>query len=109
MTTTQELSVERKADTVTIMLDQFEKKIQDLERFIFFSKSESKDFYLEKVRSIYLILNELDYTLLRIYTYKPELRMDILDGIIMQIRQYQKKLKELSEVFEDEKVSAQAS
>jgi hypothetical protein len=98
----QELEVEMLTTDLIQELNSLEKDVADFENQIFFSSMEIRDSFLEKIREFYLIINELDYNILRIEGLTIQERLDAIESIQEQINAYLRKLESMNDNFEAE-------
>jgi hypothetical protein len=98
----QELEVEMLTTDLIQELNSLEKDVADFENQIFFSSMEIRDSFLEKIRYFYLIINELDYNILRIEGLTIQERLDAIESIQEQINAYLRKLESMNDNFEAE-------
>lgn len=92
--------VEKKAIEVTFLLDNFQKRIEQIENMFFFSIHKDRDLYLKNLKKIYPILNELDYELLKCESLELNDKLDILEGIKVQVEHYDNILNQLRNHYE---------
>jgi DNA-directed RNA polymerase subunit L len=97
-----ELEVEMQTTDLIQTLDNLEKKVVEFENQIFFSSIEIRDSFLDKIREFYLIINELDYNILRIEGLTIQEKLSTIESIEEQIRVYLRRLENLENNFENE-------
>jgi 3-polyprenyl-4-hydroxybenzoate decarboxylase len=97
-----ELEAQMQTTNTIQALDELEKSVVNFENQVFFSSMEIRNSFLDKVREFYLIINELDYDILRIEGLTIQERLNKIESIQDQIKTYLRRLEKLKSNFEAE-------